>query len=503
MHAALMPNNRVVFLDKVENYTQLILPNGELAYSCEYDPDDLSAPIALAYKTNAFCAGGTFLSDGTLISVGGNADLPDVDPTVANGFKGIRWLTRSSIDPTSNGQSWVENSSQLSSERWYPTLQTLADGTVFVASGSLNGLDPTIPANNNPTFELLSSAGVSSGMSTRMSILEAAQPVYMYPFLHLLPTGDIFVFVSTICQTFNPQANAVVKSLPDLPGDYRTYPNTGGSVMLPLSSANAYDPEVLICGGGAYQDLNAPTDPSCGRINPLADKPVWKMDAMPSGRSMGDMILLPDGSVLLINGAEVGAQGYENAKEPTLTPLIYEPSMSLGQRWSRGSPTEIPRLYHSVALLLLDGTVLVTGSNPHPMPIREASKQYPHPTEFRVERYTPPYLSGSNASRRPYDITLSETNLQVNSSTLEISFAALPAAKKLQIALYHGGFVTHTVHMGHRMIFLDSEGWSPGTVDQLVRVSMPPTNAIAPPGPYVLYVVVDGVPGNGTFVMVA
>ena len=38
MHAALMENGRVVFLDKIENYSQLKLPNGQFAYSAEYDP---------------------------------------------------------------------------------------------------------------------------------------------------------------------------------------------------------------------------------------------------------------------------------------------------------------------------------------------------------------------------------------------------------------------------------------------------------------------------------
>lgn len=39
MHAGLMPNGRVVFLDKVENYTQIKLPDGQYAYSAEYDPE--------------------------------------------------------------------------------------------------------------------------------------------------------------------------------------------------------------------------------------------------------------------------------------------------------------------------------------------------------------------------------------------------------------------------------------------------------------------------------
>ena len=96
MHAGLMQNGRVVFLDKVENYTQLTLPNGQFAYASEWDPTDPTAPaVPLAYKTNAFCSGGIFLADGRFASLGGNAPLDFLDPTVGDGFKGIRFLRRS------------------------------------------------------------------------------------------------------------------------------------------------------------------------------------------------------------------------------------------------------------------------------------------------------------------------------------------------------------------------------------------------------------------------
>lgn len=72
MHAAAMLNGKVVFLDKVENYTQLRLPNGQSAYSGIYDPELHTTPKPLAYKTNAFCCGGSFLPDGRLVTVGGN-----------------------------------------------------------------------------------------------------------------------------------------------------------------------------------------------------------------------------------------------------------------------------------------------------------------------------------------------------------------------------------------------------------------------------------------------
>jgi len=124
----------------------------------------------------------------------------------------------------------------------------------------------------------------------------------------------------------------------------------------------------MICGGGAYQDVTAPTDPSCGVIAPEDANPTWEMDAMPQGRGMVEGVLLPDGSVLWLNGCNRGAQGFELATDPTFAALLYEPTKALGTRWTQLASTNIPRLYHSVALLLLDGTVLVTGSNPHEQP---------------------------------------------------------------------------------------------------------------------------------------
>jgi hypothetical protein len=500
MHAALMPNGRVVFLDKIENYTQVNLTTGGYAYSSEYDPVS-SEVVPLAYQSNVFCSGGTFLANGTLLSVGGNGPIAWLDPTIRNGFKGLRYLTRSSGNPNFDGQDWVEPGNRLDTARWYPSVQTLANGSIFVASGSLNGGDPTKPINNNPSFEILDPEGVSHGVSITMPLLVKAQPYYMYPFLHLLPTGDLFVFTSKSSQLFSVADMKVTKSLPDLPGDYRTYPNTGGSVLLPLSSANNWSASVITCGGGAYQDIDSPTDPSCGRIDALAKGSAWEIDAMPEGRGMVEGTLLPDGTVLWLNGANKGAQGFGLAVDPTMEALIYDPAAAFGNRWTRGASSQIPRLYHSVALLLLDGTVMIAGSNPSEMPVLEAFREEPFVTEFRVERYTPPYLSDGRANSRPTDVLLSKLDLSAQSD-LVISFNCVQNATSLKVVLYHGGFVTHSLHMGHRMLYLDTVGFSAGNSGQIVTASMPGNMNLTPPGPYVVYVVVDGVPGIGQFVNV-
>ncbi|KAL8691921.1 MAG: hypothetical protein Q9224_004070 [Gallowayella concinna] len=506
MHAGLMPNGRVIFLDKVENYTQIKLPNGQYAYSAEYDPV-ANKVVGLSYKTNAFCSGGAFLADGRFVSIGGNAPLDFIDPTVGDGFNGIRYLSRSATDASLNGQSWSEPGNKIASARWYASVQTMPDSTLFVASGSLNGLDPTVKANNNPTYEILNAQGITSGNNIPMEILNKNQPYYMYPFIHLLNNGQLFVAVAKSAEVFNVGTNAVTKALPDIPGQYRTYPNTGGSVLLPLSSANGYAPDVMICGGGAYQDITSPTDASCGRIKPLDANPQWEMDSMAEGRGMVEGTLLPDGTVIWANGCNLGAQGFGVAKAPTLEILIYDPVKPKGQRWTTGPASNIARLYHSVTLLLLDGTMMIAGSNPveqpllTPRPGRTPSEDFV--TEFRVEIYTPPYLSGANANKRPTGLTLSSKSLKADGSTFTVKFTAPAGNKAVKVSLYHGGFVTHSLHMGHRMIFLDTTGYKAGATAQSLTVKMPPNRNVAHPGPYVVYVTVDGVPAVGQFVSVA
>ena len=225
---------------------------------------------------------------------------------------------------------------------------------------------------------------------------------------------------------------------------------------------------------------------------------------MPKGRGMVEGILLPDGTVLWVNGANRGAEGFNLATDPTMEVLIYDPEAPLGQRWTTGASTTIPRLYHSVALLLLDGTLLIAGSNPDQMPVvSPAADVQGFSTEFRVEVYKPPYLSGPNAARRPTNIKISDTTLSANAAPFPITFTTQASAQGVKFALYHGGFVTHALHMSHRMLFLDGEGWEGGKIEQVITVKGPPNNNVAPPGPYVVYVVVDGVPGVGQFVMVA
>lgn len=75
-----------------------------------------------------------------------------------------------------------------------------------------------------------------------------------------------------------------------------------------------------------------------------------------------------------MNGAGTGTAGYGNdtwavgqsyADHPQLQSWYYNPAAPKGSKWSKAGLTTIPRMYHSSATLLPDGTVMVSGSNPN------------------------------------------------------------------------------------------------------------------------------------------
>lgn len=57
--------------------------------------------------------------------------------------------------------------------------------------------------------------------------------------------------------------------------------------------------------------------------------------------------------------------------------------------------------------------------------------------------------------------------------------------------------------MGQRLVYLDSIGFAKGGIAQTLFVNAPPNRNVAPPGPYVVFVMVDGIPAMGKFVQIA
>jgi Domain of unknown function (DUF1929) len=233
-------------------------------------------------------------------------------------------------------------------------------------------------------------------------------------------------------------------------------------------------------------------------------------DPLPEGRVMGNAIIMPDGKVLVVNGANVGVSGYGNqtwtvgdsyADSPVYSPVIFDPSQSSGKKWSRDGlkDSPIPRMYHSTATLLPDGSVLIAGSNPHP----DYNVTTKYPTEYRVERFYPLYYNKHRPEPKGLPTSLSYGgnyfDVQLSSQDLSGNQANLKSTKVMVIKT---GFSTHAINFGQRAAELDFTYTSNKDGSATLHVSqLPPNAAIVAPGPGWLFVVVDGVPSVGVPVM--
>lgn len=140
---------------------------------------------------------------------------------------------------------------------------------------------------------------------------------------------------------------------------------------------------------------------------------------------MPNLVVLPDGTYLIVNGCQFGAAGFALGEDPTLTALLYNPAAPVNSRFSILNTTIVARMYHSEAILLHDGRVLITGSDP-------LDTRFPE--EYRIEVYIPPYLT--TGLRQPtYTFTNNYTDWAYNDKV------------KITVNLYNGNTQTMQVNL--------------------------------------------------------
>lgn len=486
MHSAVTHYGNVILLDRTNiGDSQLPLPAGVCrdnpldrasthdctAHSAIYSPG--SGRIRpLFIFTDTWCSSGAFDGSGRMVQTGGDAD----------GLSKIR-----TFSPCGDGGTcdWTESATDLQLGRWYATNQQLPDGTSIVIGG-----------RNAFTVEYVPNNGRGQIPLQFLRDTNSAQNDNLYPFVHLMPDDNLFIFANRDSISYNWKTNAVVKTFPTIPGEPRCYPSAGSSVMLPLRGPDYAGVEILVCGGsaaGAFSNPGAqsPCSNTCGRINPFAAAPAWAMETMPTRRCMGDMIVLPDENVLIINGAARGSQGWGYASSPVQTPVEYFPGAAAGARFQTLAGSPIPRMYHSTANLLPDGRILVAGSNTHQFYTLTGE----YPTELRIEAFSPPYLGGT----RP-GLTAPGSLDYGAAFTATVTYTGTVTGG-IALNLASAPFVTHSYAMGQRLLVLGGD-YVASAGGYTVSSTAPPSATIAPAGYYMLFAVVNGSPSYASWVKV-
>uniref|UniRef100_A0A0W0F0Z7 Copper radical oxidase n=1 Tax=Moniliophthora roreri TaxID=221103 RepID=A0A0W0F0Z7_MONRR len=498
---AVVSETTVIIFDKVERNPMTV--NGHVAWASEFNLETKTAR-PLNPISNTWCATGSFLGNGTFISSGGNP-LRTARRIGTNGLQGLRLF-----NPCTNGAcDLYENPSRirLTSNRWYPSSVRIEDGSVIIWGGSTSGGFINGAGINNPSYEFYPPKNINgfNGLKIPSQFMVDTLNGNHFPILVQLPDGNIFIAANQAAMIFNWRTNTETR-LPGIPNGVRiSSPFSAGAILLPLTPENNYTPEILICGGSTVSDRvsasslssQTPASAQCSRmiLDSAGIAAGWKAESMPVPRVMPELILLPDSRVLIVNGAQSGVAGYgnvgnqigqSNADHPAFTPVIYDPAAPAGSRFSSsGIPAStIPRMYHSTATLTPNGTVMLAGSNPNN---DVTTRNYP--TEYRVEFYSPPYLS----QPRPTYTGLPAT---VNfGSTFTLSVTLPSGVNGASVWAMDLGFATHGVHMDTRAVKLVS---TLSSDKRTLTVTGPPNGRIYPPGPAFIYVVTDaGVPSFG------
>ncbi|KAL5217089.1 hypothetical protein ABZP36_017773 [Zizania latifolia] len=511
MHMQLLHNDRVIIFDRTDfGQSNLSLPDGRCrrnsrervltvdctAHSAEYDVASNTFRPLFVF-TDTWCSSGTVAPDGTLVQTGGWND----------GYRNVRTMPACAGDD-GDTCDWDETQDALAQNRWYATNQILPDGRAFIVGG-----------RRQFTYEFYPKADPSdTSVISLPFLIQTKDPEEnnLYPFVHLNIDGNLFIFAKNRAILLDYKKNKIVRTYPVLAGgDPRNYPSSGSSVLLPLKPSPT-EAEVLVCGGAPAGSYNSAKDGTyasalvtCGRIKITDPTPSWVIETMPSPRVMGDMILLPNGAeVVIINGAMDGTAGWETANTPAYAPLIYRPDNSPGDRFEEQSSTDTARLYHSSAVLLRDGRLLVGGSNPH-VYYNFSNVQYP--TELSLEAFSPEYLDPSNDVLRPTIVDPSPTGAPVSVTygaplTLQFSVpestGARPSIGVVSITMVAPSFTTHSFAMNQRLLFLDvlKTAALAQTGTYQASLVMPATAALAPPGYYMVFVVNGHIPSEGIWV---
>jgi hypothetical protein len=473
---------------------------------------DVGAPDDAARNDGGlFCTSHVHMGDGRVLVLGGTDYYQDPRLTPEPGFGVIELegLKAARIfNPADN--TWAKAGS-MNWGRWYPSAVTLANGDVFVASGVTKLLKPIYTDEKNlpnsgknvpqtETYEQAKDAWVDNGPSGERTLP-------LYPRIHLLPNGKVYYDAGG--QVFNPMGQAydevlwnlaavydpATKSWSDLgvPGLDTGNPTQIGfrgstfSIMLPLQAP--YDKASFLSAGGIVGTspgtvLAIPSS----RINTVTvgadgteSLATTSTGSLSQGRWYSTGVLLPDGSVFAVSGADVDEVVGPGDGRAVRQAELFTPDGDGGGTWAPAAGLSHDRTYHNTAVLLPDGRVLVGGHSPIPnnysivLTLPGGFSNNSRDASFEI--YSPPYLFRGD---RP---EIGNVNQEVQRGQ-ELVIPTKDAESIESVVLVRNPSLTHLVDADQRSVELPIVSKAGGNV----KVSVPDNPAVLPGGPYMLFI---------------
>lgn len=453
IHMELLPDGRVL------NYgtNEMGVQAAQILYDI-WDPrlgNGSNAQTILPNGTwdNIFCSAGSLIGEGPAVptSLTGNVLISGGGGQVVDSKVDF---PNSNVDVFSPWNNTLTASGTMNNPRYYPSMTSLRNGDKLVLGGwKAPGVVTPEPEVYHP----------GSGWRTLTGITITD---WYYPRGFLGPDGGV-----TLLHSYGQIFKITT-------GGSGTMTDTGSRMAVsgPNYPSAMFAPfKVLRIGNGVTAqviDFSSSPPVVTGVANLSYDR-IW-----------GNATVLPDGEVLVTGGSSVSNE-LPNVAYPA---EIFNPASGT---WTLGACpaacAKIPRLYHSAALLLPDGSVL-TGGGGAPGPVNE----------LNAEIYYPAYLylndgSGNPAPRptivaAPTRLILGQKFTMTVGSSDQIAY----------VDLVRVGASTHTFNPEQRLIpvpFTQSGTTVQGSVNSAPE--------IIPPGYYMLFVFnTNGVPAVAKIISV-
>jgi hypothetical protein len=454
LHMNLMPNGKIIAWGKTDVADTIGKPR-------IWDPAQgtPNGAAMIDVDTMLFCAGHILMPDGSLMVSGGH-------------LKDDRGIATTRFFSPDGAWSAGPN---MAFGRWYPTVTVLENGRLLTMAGrDQNNLVVTTPEiwEGNQWVPL-------PGAGT----LE----IPYYPRNFIDPKSGLVFYAS---ERIDSRWFDVDGTSPTGRGRWISGPPHVYRFNRDYGSAVEYDTgKILVVGGGGHTGWPTP-DPKATQptntaeiIDLNAAAPAWSFTgSMSVPRRHMNATILPDGQVLATGGTS--GNGFVNINPALATKQAELWNPSTGQ-WTTLAANSVMRVYHSVSLLLPDGTVL-HGSSGDAM----AGTQVV-PPQRNHEIFSPPYLF---KGARP-TIIAAPASVGYNQT---FSISTPNAAQITDVRWIRLGAVTHAFDAGqlaNKLAFT----LNGGNLD----VAAPSGPRTAPPGHYMLFVLNrNGVPSAGKIIRI-
>ena len=430
--------------------------DGRRTYTLVFDPATNQSQELLISNTNhdMFCPGTANMADGRIIVTGGSSS------------------PRTSIYDPNTGQ-W-SSGPNMKVARGYHSMVTLSDGRVFTVGGSWSGgrggKNAEIFENNQ--WKLLPGLPVDfvlDGANDPRGVFASDNHAWLWP----APNGKLF--------HAGPSANMHWLDMSN-GGSYTDAGPRGDDGYSMCGTTVMYDTGKILKIGGAGSYAHATLANNRSFIIDITGDQALVEDVpdMQYGRIFLNSIVAPNGEVYAFGGNDNSNPFSDDGFETRNTPERFDP---ISKTWSLMEPMQVPRNYHSIGILLLDGRMLLGGGGLCGSCTTNHSD---------VEIYSPPYLfntAGQLAVRPELSATPAEafhnTTINVNSNEAISSFVLIKSSS-----------VTHSTNNEQRRIPLNftSNGGNSFSLE------IPGSNLL-PPGHYMLFANnAAGVPSVGKII---